>query len=579
MTLMRHFRLLTTLTLFSATWIAGAGDFALGSEGAGGAVPGFHRLNGVLIPNEPYREGQPRATGLQQPWPSMISLERNPMTPEKVELGKLLFFDPIMSGDNTISCAHCHHPDFGFADGRRLGMGAGGRDYGPPRHGGAELGRHVPTLWNAAYNRSQYWDGRAEDLEAQALGPITTREEMNQPKEGLVEELKGNPEYVRLFTAAFNGKPEEAVTFDNVILAIGAFERTLLAFNSKFDRYAAGDFSVLDSHEKNGMKVFRSLKTRCFECHTFPTFTDGSFRVLGVPEDGKTDLGRGGVSPQGPDRGFKVPTLRNIALTAPYMHNGHFGNLEDVIDFYRKGAGHAEPNPVPGTDQKLEVYSITGEERDDLIAFMRALTDTSLQPDPPERVPSGLRVVPVRTPRRASNATPDSPVANAQIRQAPRSLIGAEESLIAAARGDSPLSRLRGVVGSTPSGRPASFEPPPGTVLVSSGSPKALTATFHVWPGQSIQEGIERARPGDLVKVYPGTYHESLKVEREGIRLLGVEVEGQRPVLDGAGDLEMAIEAKSPGLKVEGFTIRRFKASGPAAIRAEGAELRNVTLE
>ncbi len=239
------------------------------------------------------------------------------MAPAKVELGKLLFFDPILSGRNDISCAHCHHPDYGFTDGRKLSMGFGGSGVGPARSGGDVLGRGAPSLWNAAYNKWQFWDGRAADLEAQAAGPITNEHEMGEKPENLVAELRAIPEYVGLFQKAFGGAADEAVTFANVTRAVAAFERTLLSFNSPFDRYAAGDVTALSPQEREGMKLFRSLKTRCFECHNFPTFADETFRVIGVPETGAHDRGRASVPGEGPDGAFKTPTLRNIALPRP----------------------------------------------------------------------------------------------------------------------------------------------------------------------------------------------------------------------------------------------------------------------
>src|SRR5262245_34040959 len=285
---------------------------SFGAEpGKPAAIPGFTFGAGAYHPDEPWREGQPRITGLQQPFPRMKSLEENPLTPAKVNLGKLLYFDPILSGENTISCAHCHHPDFGFSDGRKTSMGLHGKGVGPERTSGDVLARGAPVIWNAAYNPSQFWDGRATNLEEQAAGPIQDAHEMNQNAGELEKELRAIPEYVRLFQDTFGGKPEEAVTFSNVTKAIASFERTILSFDSKFDRYAAGDSSALNSSEKRGLQLFRSLKTRCFECHAIPNVSDGSFRVIGVPEEGGQahDIGRAKVPGQGPEGAFKVPTL------------------------------------------------------------------------------------------------------------------------------------------------------------------------------------------------------------------------------------------------------------------------------
>ncbi|MBI3736091.1 hypothetical protein HY256_06225 [Candidatus Sumerlaeota bacterium] len=282
-----------------------------GEDSAKGEIPGYHIVNAKYVANEPYIEGQPRATGLQHGFPEMRSIADNPMTPAKAELGKLLYFDPILSGDNTSSCAHCHNPDYGFSDGRRTSMGKGGKGVGPTRSGGDVLGRGAPTIWNAAYSTWQFWDGRAKDLEQQAEGPIQDGHEMNQNADELVKELKAIPEYVELFKKTFGGEGDSAITFRNVTLAIAAFERTILSFNSKFDRYAAGDTGALNEQERRGLLLFRSLKTRCFECHAMPYFSDNTFRIIGVPEDdGTYNIGRAKVPGQGPVGAFK----HNVSL-------------------------------------------------------------------------------------------------------------------------------------------------------------------------------------------------------------------------------------------------------------------------
>ncbi|MEW6730994.1 MAG: cytochrome c peroxidase, partial [Acidobacteriota bacterium] len=289
-----------------------------------------------------YRGGLPTLGGVFRPFPKMVTRTENPVTTERVELGQLLFFDPILSGSNTISCATCHHPDFGFTDGRALSMGAGGQGLGPARTGGVMIRRGAPTVWNAAYNHRQFWDGRAADLEEQARGPITSPQEMNQDPEQLAAELRAIPEYRRRFDAIYGGNNGESIKLDTVVAAIAAFERTLISNNSRFDRYIAGDATALTVSERRGLNLFRSGKARCFECHGFPTFANPDFKVIGVPETNGSqgDLGRAEVvGGRGYEHAFKVPTLRNIALTAPYMHNGAFATLTEVIDFYSKGGG------------------------------------------------------------------------------------------------------------------------------------------------------------------------------------------------------------------------------------------------
>src|SRR5439155_3811860 len=390
-------------------------------------------------------------------------------------LGKLLYFDPILCGENTISCAHCHHPDFGFSDGRKTSMGLHGRGVGPERTGGDVLPRRAPVIWNAAYNPVQFWDGRAKDLEQQAEGPIQDAHEMNQNADELVKELLQIPKYVQLFQETFGGKPEEAVTFRNVTKAIATFERTLLSFNSKFDRYAAGDSYALGDSEKRGLQLFRALKTRCFECHAIPNFSDGSFRVNGVPDlEGQThDLGRAKVPGQGPEGAFKVPTLRNVALSGPYMHNGRFATLEEVIDFYSKGGGHQFPNQTLAIDDKIGAFEITSEEKADLVAFLKALTDTSLLPEAPARVPSGLPVVTVKS---KPMPAPMSVSENRGTRREAALIEGHDQSLLTSAATKT-RRREQGLVTSA--------------------------HTITVKPGESIQAAVDRAKNGDRIEVFP----------------------------------------------------------------------------
>ncbi len=569
---MRCFKALLTVVLLSS-------QLAYGEESESSTdVPGWVLRGDAWHPAEPYVAGQPRATSLQLPFPKMRSLEANPQTPEKVALGKLLFFDPLLSGENTISCAHCHHPDHGMADGRKLSMGFGGAGVGPERTGGDELGRSAPSLWNAAYNKWQFWDGRADDLEAQAAGPIANEHEMGETPEVLVKELRDNPEYVELFQKAFGGTQDEAVTFENCCRAIAAFERTLLSFNSKFDRYAAGDTTALNEQERNGMKLFRSLKTRCFECHNFPTFADDSFRVIGVPDNGPHDVGRAGVPGEGPDGAFKTTSLRNIELTAPYMHNGAFATLEEVIKFYAKGGGRGEPNPIEGIDDKIGKFDVTDAEIADLVAFLKALTDTSLQPVPPERVPSGLPIVEVKTkPMPAPQAPPPVTVA-ARVAPAPRPALASSAPARPAAPltgfSDGNLNRTaeRAVL-SIASARNAPVGPRPWVGAAS------VAATFTVKPGQSIQAAVDRCRAGDRVLLEPGVYQQTVVIDTDGVTLAGINRNGQRPVLDGGGTLADAIQGSGGNLLIEGLTIRNYVGNGIMTSKAANVMYRNLVIE
>ncbi len=310
-------------------------------------------------------------------FPPIVAPPDNPTTPAKIELGRQLFFDPVLSASNAMACATCHHPDLGFSNGAAIS---------PPRAGAP--GRNVPTVWNAAFNRHLLWDGRVESLEAQVVDPLTLPNEMAAAPEEIEAELRALPAYVDLFDAAFGGG-EEAVTFDNVTRALAAFERTLLSSDSRFDRFVAGEAGALTPQEQRGLALFFSPETHCAECHQPPTFAHETFRVVGVPSD---DPGRAGVSPTGVRGAFRVPTLRNVALTAPYMHNGSLATLEDVVQFYADGAGRA--NGFPSVDPLLKGFDLSGQDKADLAAFLRALTDERALPSVPEQALSGLPVVP-----------------------------------------------------------------------------------------------------------------------------------------------------------------------------------------
>ena len=445
---------------------------------------------------------------LDRPFPDMLLRADNPTSPARVDLGRLLYFDPILSGDNNLSCAHCHHPDLGFADNRALSMGRGGHGLGRDRQGGAVLRRNTPTVWNAAFNPSQFWDGRATDLEDQAGNPIQDASEMAQDADELVQELQAIPEYIRLFEEAFGG----AITFENVTYALAAFERTLLATDARYDRYARGERTALSQPERRGLNVFRSLKTRCFECHNLPTFNNPDFKVIGVPERPdaeEPDRGRGEIAGPGYAFAFKVPTLRNVALTAPYMHNGRFETLREVIDFYAGGGGAAHGFEPAQLDDKIRPFNLMPQEKDDLIAFLHALTDTSAMPVIPKAVPSGLPVVP-----RLANQSPE---------------MAAFEERPTARRAPGMRREGRRIV---------------------------------VEAGQRIQDGIDLAEEGDTVLVMPGVYHESLTLDLSGVTLLGVEADGARPVLDGQNVLSDGLIGSGSDLEFRGFDVKNYTANG-----------------
>ena len=481
-------------------------------------------------PDAPARPAASRAPGdggLRRPFPA-LSPRPDSVTPKRVALGRLLFFDPVLSGANDMSCATCHHPDLGLSDGRGQSMGKGGTGLGPARTGGAVVKRGAPTLWNAAFNQRQFWDGRASDLEHQARFPITSPIEMDQKPEELVQELRAIPEYVRLFDEAFAGKQGSAVTFENTTRAIAAFEQTLVSDASPFDRYRMGDPSALTPAERRGLTLFRSLKTRCFECHGFPNFANPDFKVIGVPDlaGQEKDLGRAETG-AGPayERAFKVPTLRNVALTAPYMHNGRYKTLEEVLAFYAKGGGRGEGLELKNLDDKIRVFSLSTGEQQDLIAFLKSLTDEKRVPEIPDRVPSGRPVVP--------------------------RLRGPAERAAHLARGER---------AATP-------------------APERAPRTITVRAGGSIQAAVDEARPGDTIEVEPGTYRQSVLVDVDRITLRGLAQDGRRAILDGEGALTDAIIASGHRFTIEGLTLRNYTSNGITVQGATGVAFRDLVVD
>jgi cytochrome c peroxidase len=293
------------------------------------------------------------------PLPAIPVPADNPQNQDKIELGKMLFFDPRLSGDNKISCSTCHDPSKGFADGKARAIGFGGK----------ELGRHSPTILNAGYNTAQFWDGRSPSLEDQATKPIEATGEMNLPRQVMAGRLVSIPAYKKRFRELFGEDP----TLENVGKSIAAFERTIITPDAPFDRYARGDKQALTPQDKRGLILFMS-KAACTQCHNGSNFTDNKFHVLGVPQKGPLaeDTGRYDVTKDEKDKGaFKTPSLRNIALTAPYAHDGAIETLDEVVEFYNQGGGS-----VPNKSPKLLKLHLTKQEKSDLVAFLKTLTGT-----------------------------------------------------------------------------------------------------------------------------------------------------------------------------------------------------------
>jgi cytochrome c peroxidase len=289
----------------------------------------------------------------------------NPTTGRKAALGKMLFFDPRLSGDNTLSCASCHIPEKALADGLATGKGFGGK----------RLDRNTPTLWNAAFLPAYFWDGRAASLEEQALGPIENPGEMNQDLDELERELAAVPGYVQEFKEAFDGPPDRA----NVSRALAAFQRTLVSGPSPVDRYLAGDKKALADDAQRGLELFTGT-ARCVRCHNGPLLSDGKFYRLGVSY---RDAGRGGVTGDKADRyTFRTPPLRNVAHTGPYMHDGSMSSLTEVVEFYLRGAPAGAPDGLKPDIEPLFQQSFSDIEA--IVAFLQALSGPLPKIDPPE---------------------------------------------------------------------------------------------------------------------------------------------------------------------------------------------------
>lgn len=292
----------------------------------------------------------------------------NPLTAEKIELGKLLFFDPRLSVDNSVSCATCHNPKFGWSNGEAVATGVRGQ----------KGGRSAPTIINSAYQAFQFWDGRALHLEGQALGPIQNPIEMDLKLEELVAKLNKIDGYRTRFQKVFGTD----VTSDGIAKALASFERTILCGDAPYDRFKAGDEKALSPAAQRGMKVFFN-KGHCSSCHSGHNFTDGAFHNLGVGIHGKdADVGRFSETKQDGDRGsFKTPTLREIARSAPYMHDGSLKTLEEVVDYYDKGG-----TTNPQLDEEIFALTLTAQEKADLVTFLKEGLSSSVYPEiaPPE---------------------------------------------------------------------------------------------------------------------------------------------------------------------------------------------------
>jgi cytochrome c peroxidase len=326
----------------SMLWVA-AGVLASGAAAFASEPPTWSGSQRLVIP---------LGLDLYMPVP-----EENPLTADKVALGRRLFAEPRLSRDRSLSCASCHDPKRAFTDGQPVAVGVFGR----------KGSRNVPTLINRGYGASFFWDGRANSLEKQVLQPIQDPKELDMTLEDAVARLKEAEDYPKLFSTAFGRE----VNAEDLARALASHVRTILSGDSSYDRYLHGDRAALSAEARQGLELYRG-KAHCTACHVGPNLTDERFHNTGVAwrEGRLLDPGRFAVTGKEADRGaFKTPTLREVARTAPYVHDGSLATLEDVVEYYSRGG-----NRNPHLDAELRPLQLTAEEKQALVAFLRALS-------------------------------------------------------------------------------------------------------------------------------------------------------------------------------------------------------------
>lgn len=333
----------------------------------------------------------------------------NPSSISKIALGKMLFYDPILSGKKDVACATCHHPSTGYSDGLDLSIGVNATGFGSKRHflspnTIAFVKRNSQTILNTGFNgmnvagvynpstAPMFWDSRIQSLENQSSGPIATLEEMRGSTyseavalDSVVARLKNIAEYRTLFQTAFGNA--QSVTTVNLGKALASFERTLITANSPYDRYQNGDKSALTAQQIQGMQSFKDAG--CAACHTGDMFSDYQLHVLSVPDNAKNATSDAGANNT---YAFRTASLRNLQFTAPFMHSGVFQDLNQILQFYGRIAGGNSQNPnvnIRQVDARIRQVRIGGRQQE-IIAFVNALSDNNFDKVIPTRVPSGL---------------------------------------------------------------------------------------------------------------------------------------------------------------------------------------------
>jgi len=324
-------------------------------------------------PRECPDETQPATVGAPG-LPAVGAPASNPQSEQGIALGRRLFHDTALSRDDSQSCASCHRPELAFSDGRRFSIGVDG----------IAGTRSAPALTNTTWSESHFWDGRAGTLEDQAIAPVENPIEMGESWDHVVAKLQSDPQYPDLFCEVFG---TSRISRSLVVKAIAQFERTFVSNNSRYDRWLRGQVQ-LTPEEQRGLVLFKDEPGDCFHCHTPDLFTDLRFHNTGL-DASPADPGLAATTGQNTDVGkFKTPTLRNVALTAPYMHDGRFQTLDEVLDHYISGGVHS-----PNLDPLMRVgvgLPITAAQKQDLIAFLHTLTDTSFVNNPEFRAPANM---------------------------------------------------------------------------------------------------------------------------------------------------------------------------------------------
>lgn len=319
-------------------------------------------------------------------WKEMEAIERNRSYYDELEkpinqLGYILFFDPKLSGSNQISCSSCHNPEMGWTTHTEKALG----------HNHLTGTRNTPSIFNAAYRNTFFWDGRASSLEEQAVGPITAHNEMNMVLDSLPIKLSQYKTYRELFKKTFS---TSQITTEQILLALSSFQKTIKSMPGKLDKFINGKYDALNEQEIRGLHLFRT-KARCMNCHYGKFLTDQKFHNIGLTYYKREyeDLGRYSVTKKAEDVGrFLTPSLRELLNTRPWMHNGLFDDLEGIVNMYNSGMHVVDPTPeekaadplYPVTDSLLQPLDLDREEINDLVAFLRALNSTKFKMPRPE---------------------------------------------------------------------------------------------------------------------------------------------------------------------------------------------------